>query len=149
MKTTFKMEGLRELEKSLAELKPATGRNVARRVMLRAAEPIAQDAQSGAPVLKGRLQASAGFGTRLSRRQRKLNRKESPVEVYVGFGPWPQAHLQEFGTVDNPAQPFLRPAWDRGWRRALDEIIAGLWEEIAKAAARAARRSARLLKKGR
>ncbi len=35
----------------------------------------------------------------------------------------PHAHLVEFGTVNMPAEPFLRPAFDNGKKEALDAMV--------------------------
>ena len=56
-------------------------------------------------------------------------------------GPLPQAHLQEFGTKDQPPQPFMRPAWDAEKRGVLEGIKDDLWAEIKKAAARLAKKA--------
>ena len=60
----------------------------------------------------------------------------------------PQGIWQEFGTVNQPPQPFMRPAWDGGKDALLDGIADDLWAEISKAAARQAKKAARLAAKG-
>ena len=50
--------------------------------------------------------------------------------------------MQEFGTVKDPRQPYLRPAWDAERIGVLEGIKEDLWAEIEKAAARRARRAA-------
>jgi HK97 gp10 family phage protein len=57
------------------------------------------------------------------------------------------SHLVEFGSVHNTPHPFMRPAWEATKVAALDFITKNLGDEIAKAAQRAAQRSARLLAK--
>ena len=144
---TIKIEGLRELDDALGELTTATGKNVMRRVLTRMAEPMRADAQAKAPVLSGTLKASLTISSRLSRRQRKQWPKESTVELYVGAPSLPQATLQEFGSANQAPQPFLRPAFDANWQQALAKAKDMLAEEIRKAAARAARKTARLARK--
>jgi HK97 gp10 family phage protein len=85
---------------------------------------------------------------KLSRRQKSLYHKESEVEIYVGPAALVQAITQEFGTVTNRPQPFLRPAWQENKRAALDNIKDVLAEEIEKARARIARKTARLQQTG-
>jgi len=149
----MKVEGFKELDEALTELvntvgvSQATGKNLARRVLTRAAEPVASAAASSAPVASGTLRTSITVGTQLSPRQRKSSPKVSPVEVYVGAGPLPQAHMQEFGTAHNAPQPFMRPAWDANKGTAIETIKSGLWSEIKRVAARAARKAARLAAK--
>ena len=153
MPVVMKVEGFKELEQALVELvntagvSTATGKNLARRVLTRAAEPVESAAAGAAPVASGQLRTSITVGTQLSPRQRKSSPKASAVEVYVGAGPLPQAHMQEFGTAHNAPQPFMRPAWDSNKGQALETIKSGLWSEIKRVAARAARKAARLAAK--
>lgn len=147
MAETFRIEGLRELEEALKELPKATGKNALRRALLKAGTPIANSARARAPRLKGALQMSIGTGTKLSRRQAKLHKKESMVEVFVGAGALVQAITQEFGTAKHPAQAFMRPAWDQGRMGALATIRDDLATEIEKARQRLARKAARIAAK--
>jgi HK97 gp10 family phage protein len=149
---TVKIHGLRELEAALADLPTATGKNVLRRVLNARAQPIADAASSMAPddpATGGHdLRSSIGVSTKLSPRQKGLHRKmfkddKAAVEMFVGAGPLPQAHLQEFGTVHHGPQPFMRPAWDEGQGQLLDGIAADLWSEIDKAAKRVAKKRAK------
>lgn len=143
MATTFRLEGLKDLEKALGDLPRSTGKGVLRRVLRRAGEPIAQAARAKAPRLSGDLVESVDVGTKLSRRQASLHRKKSTVEMHVGPGPNPQSITQEFGTWRHPAQPFMRPAWDSRKMEALDITGTLLGIEIQKAAERAARKAAK------
>ena len=104
---------------------------------------MARDMADRAPRDTGYLADHIDTGVRLSRRQARVSRKESAVEVFAGATAVGQAVYQEFGTVDQPAQPFARPAYEAGKHRALDDISTGLGSEIAKTAERAARRSAK------
>jgi len=147
----FHVSGLKELDRALAELNTATAKRLTTKVMKAAGQPIADHASSIASVRTGTLQASFGVGAQLTRRQAKGNRKESDLEVYVGSGRAKnvreagpvQAITEEFGTNDTPAHPSLRPAWDAGKTRALNDIKDGLAENIDKAAKRAAKRAGR------
>lgn len=141
---SVKVEGLKDLEQALGELSRATGKRVAAQVLMEVAEPLAADAAILAPDDP----ATGGFDlhttVRAGRRATRgaKHRKESPVEVLIG----PRsrhAQLEEFGTKDAPAQPFMRPMWDGGKFWALSEVQKKLWERIEKAAARAARKAAR------
>lgn len=139
-----KIEGLRELEAALAELPKATGKNVLRRVLIKAAQPIEADAAAAAPELTGRLRRDVSTGTRLNRRQAAMARRlgKSEVEVHVGVND-PAGVQNEFGNAHQRPQPFLRPAWDANRQGALETISSHLGAEIAKSAARLARRAAR------
>lgn len=147
-----RIEGLREVERALAELPKATGKNVLRRVLKARAQPIANAARSMAPDDPATggddLHTSIGVSTVLSKRQKGQHKKmfrndKAAVEMFVGAGALPQAHLQEFGTVNHGPQPFLRPAWDAGKTAVLDGIKDDLWIEIDKAAARLAKKQAK------
>ena len=152
MKTTVRVDGLKELDRALAELPRATGKNVLRRMLRKAAQPIADDMRAKAPDDPGTggndLRSSIGVGSRLGKRQAKLHRKmfksdKASVEVFAGAGVIPHAHLQEFGTVNHGPQPFARPAWDSNKGRALETIRNDLGDEIAKAAKRLAKKRAK------
>jgi HK97 gp10 family phage protein len=148
VKTTVQIEGLKEIDKALGELTPATGKNVLRRVLRKRAEPMAEQMRGMAPVDDGHLRDSIGVGTRLTRRQAALHRKmfrddRASVEMFVGAGGLPQAITQEFGTVSHGPQPFARPSWDSQQSSILEGLKDDLWQEIQKAAQRQARRQAR------
>lgn len=152
MSVTFEVEGFREMEAALDELeKLATRRAVARRALIKAAQPMAEIMRNLAPddprTANEDLVASIGVGTQLSDRQKSLHRRmfqndRAAVEVFVGAGPVPQAHLQEFGTVHHAAQPFARPAWDQDKVALLDRLGREMWAEIEKSVQRARRRAA-------
>lgn len=165
MTTKFRFSGGKELEKALAQLaKPATRMASARRALKKAAQPIADKAESLAPARtggpektfkkgdgsrgtrqRGALKMHVNVSERLSKRQARLNRKmgKSEVEVHVGTRDR-IGRLVEFGTTDAPAQPYFRPAWDaEGGQKAVDRIAAEMWIDIDKTAARQAKRNAR------
>lgn len=153
MTRKVKVEGLRELEAALSDLvdmiggSRATGKNVLKRVLLKAAKPIESDAAANAPQLTGRLAREVTTGTRLNRRQAAMARKQgkSTVEVHVGVAD-PAGVQTEFGNEHQRAQPWFRPAWDANSDGALATISTELGPEIAKAAARVSKKAARLAK---
>lgn len=143
---TVHVEGLAELQETLRrDLPDATARNVMKRTLVKVAAPIVARAAMAAPRRTGQLQISIKAGTRLSRRQRAIHRRLDPndVEIFVGAGPLPQAHLREFGGDRHPADPFMRPAWDSLRMSTLEQIKATLWAEIQRAVARRAKKAAR------
>jgi HK97 gp10 family phage protein len=141
---TFQIEGLSEVAEGLNELSKSTGTNVLKRALKKAADPISEAAIQKAPRLSGHLMQSIKPSDKLSRRQKSLYHKESEVEIFVGPAALVQAITQEFGTVTNHPQPFLRPAWQEHKHEALESIKDVLAEEIEKARARIARKTARL-----
>jgi len=146
------VEGLRELDRALAELPNSTGKAVLRRTLLKAGQPMADMMKSLAPddpETGGRdLKSSISVGTKLSKRQAKIHRKmfkndKASAEAFVGPGPDPAAWNQEFGNINHPAQSFARPAWDGQKGKALDIIKTEMWGEIDRAAKRLAKKAAR------
>ena len=152
------VDGLREVDAALGELGKATGRNVMRRVAIARLEPMAEEARRLAPddpdTDGNDLKTSIAVSTRLGKRQGKLNRgSKSEAEAHMGpAGPGgnvpPQGTQQEFGNKNHPPQPFMRPAWDGGQDALLEGIKDDLWAAIEKAAARQAKKAARLAARG-
>lgn len=74
---------------------------------------------------------------------RRTQSTEGILMMFVGptGRPLKYAHLQEFGTVNHAAQPYMTPAWEREKENALRLVSVNLKAEIAKAAARAKRKA--------
>lgn len=153
-----KVDGLREIDAAIGDLGKATGRNVLRRVAVARLEPMAEEARRLAPddpnTGGNDLRSSIAVSTRLGKRQGRINRRgKSEAEAHMGpAGPGgnvpPQGIQQEFGNVNHGPQPFMRPTWDGGKDALLEGIGSDLWAEIEKAAARQAKKAARLAAKG-
>jgi HK97 gp10 family phage protein len=171
--TTFEIEGLQELDEALAQFSKGVARGIARRALQAAAAPVAEAIRAAAPVDSGKLRdsirvvvarAKGGAGGQAARkvyaaggsaaqaldalinagRQAKADGGSGTLaEVSVVTFAKGHAHLQEFGTQHHAANPFIRPGWEATKHRALETIKALLWQEIEKAAARAARKAAR------
>lgn len=145
---TVDMDGFRELDEAFGDMKKSTAKGVMRRGMAKALQPIADDYAAHVAVDEGDLRDSIGVSNKLTRRQARLARKaegKSFVEMFVGAGGLPQAHLEEFGDEFTAPRPALRTAWDRGWRKVLDSLAEFLWAEIRKTLARAEARAAKRL----
>lgn len=157
--------GFRALDEALAELPKATARNVLKRTLVKAGEPIAQKARDLVAVDSGGLKASIAVSAKIKNkvgsaefaeamrqglgkaaavqalRDARRASNGSFAEMYVGPAV-PQGfygHLLEFGTSHMPAEPFMRPAWDAEQRTALDIIRSELGQQIIAAAKRLAR----------
>jgi len=142
---TVKIKGLKELDRALGNLPKATGKNVLRRVLKEAGEPIARAARDRAPRHDLHLYESIDVSTKLNPRQRSLHKDQSSPtfqEMFVGTNN-PAGVQQEFGNERHGAQPFMRPAWDATKNQALHIIEHLLWTEIEKAAKRQARKAAK------
>lgn len=167
MRMSVEVSGLAALDRALAELPKATARNVLKRTLTKAAQPIAEEAQRLAPVDAGNLRDSiavssrtknkvggaeyaaamraglgkAAAGAALRQARREARGQGSFAEMFVGpaKGALRYAHLVEFGTVKMAPQPYMRPAWDAKKREALDIIRQELGNEIIAAARRIGR----------
>jgi HK97 gp10 family phage protein len=164
MKTSLKIEGLKELDAALAELPQATSKNVMRRAAKKALGIVIDAAIPNVPVDEGALKKSMKVSTRLSKRQAALARREFKTEgkaaivMYAGPSAFPHAHLIEFGTKPRyqkktgkfvgqvRARPFMRPAWDSKRAQVLVSFQSDMWTEIEKATKRLARKAARAAK---
>lgn len=147
MKFTVKTKGFREVEKKLSQLKEATGRNVLRKVAKGALEPMADIAARKAPEERGILAFSIAVSEGRTRRARTNFQKVRGIQMAMGpatgLGATYYAAHVEFGTIDTPAQPYMRPAWDTGKMNALDYVQDNLAREVDKAIGRAARKATR------
>lgn len=145
MSSTTKVEGGRELEQALMQLSKAAGKGAVRRALKKAGQPIADAGAGNAPVgPTGNLKESYGVGTKLTRRQAKLARRETKNHVEVHVGPNDPAAIQtEFGNEHQAAEPHLRPAWDGNKNQALEIVKTEMRKEILKSVARAQRRAAK------
>lgn len=134
------------MEAALSELPKATARNVLKRVMKPAADPIESAAESNAPELTGRLERDVHVGTKLTRRQRTGGaRRQSDgsfradaknyVELHIGTS-LPRAMFTEFGTFKDPAQMWFTRAFEATKGEALEIMTGTLAGEIEKAANR-------------
>lgn len=140
----LKLEGFKELDDALSELPKAVSRNVLRGSLKKEGEPIRAAGEAYAPKLSGELKQSYTIGTKLSRRQKKQNRKLSPVEVYIGPTPHAKSVQTEFGNAHQAAQPHLRPAFDGNVMKVLDGLKATIADKIERARVRLAKKAERL-----
>lgn len=167
-KTTFSVTGLRELDRQLGQLTKATARNVLRRTLRMAAEPVVDAAKRHVPVDTGSLKRSivathtppqgadagkAAYSETLqaggsradagaAMRSARASNPAAFARIFIGPGRHPQAIMQEFGTVNHPPQPFMRPAIDAEAQTAIEIIRTELGTEIEKSAQRIAARKA-------
>ncbi|MGV3579999.1 HK97 gp10 family phage protein [Brevundimonas sp.] len=146
MKTTVKTQGFAEMEAALGEFSKATARNVLKRAGLDALDRVAEAMKAKAPKDDGDLIDAIAVGSKLGKRQKRLNRSPSTIEVYagvshVGQGMPPQGVQQEFGNEHHGPQPFARPAWDQEKVPTLERVKDSLSGEIDKATERARRKA--------
>jgi HK97 gp10 family phage protein len=141
---TVKVEGLKELEAALEELGERARRTVGRNALKAGGEITARRARQLAPKDEGHLIESIDVSGKLAKSQRAAHKKDAAdIEQFVGPGTHPQAIAQEFGTVTNDRQPFMRPAWDATKDQVLERIGDELWIGLQKAQKNAARKAAK------
>jgi HK97 gp10 family phage protein len=148
MAATPNVLGVEETLAALREFPTATGRNVVRRALVKAAWPVAVAARSYSPddpeTPAPDLKRSIDVATQLTPRHRRG--KQNEIEVYVG--PTRQAGravlnyaaIQEFGSYKQIATPFMRPAWDRAKGLVQSIIVRELTVEYEAAASRLSRK---------
>ena len=129
--TQVRVEGLSELGEAMRALGADMAGKVARSMTAAGATVIKRAAQSKAPVDTGNLKKNVVVKrlpkseTNLSSehivtvRQGKLTEKQRKTGLQDAF----YARFVEFGTVNAPAQPFLRPAFDENGEKALQAMI--------------------------
>jgi HK97 gp10 family phage protein len=170
LKTTMRVEGLRELEAALQELPRATGGNVLKRAVAKPANVFADRARDLAPkdegVLKNEIKVStpkvisAGRAAFAAAMREGATRAEAGQaaraansaaggagrHAVVHVGPTKRAFhgtWQEFGTAHHATQPFMRPAWDELAQPMVGMVAETLAEEIEKARKRLAKKAER------
>lgn len=152
MRLSSKTEGFAGLEEALVELEQLTGRtntgkNAVRRGMRKAMKRVEDRAKSLVPVDDGALRDS--ITTKNAKAQRGAGGKYLRQEgVTIVTGPTGRQEggygaFQEFGTVNMPANPFMRPAADSQGQGVIDEVADILREEVMKSAARARKKAAK------
>lgn len=156
MPSSFKVEGLKEMEKALFEMKSATAKATVRRAMKKAFQPFVDKAREKVSEDDGVLKDSIASSTRLTKNQRREARgsfdRNATVVMYAGAGAR-HAHLVEFGTDVRrhtgtgksvgamPPNPFMREAWEETRGRVQGLLRQELADQIERAAARARRRA--------
>lgn len=158
MSVNVKVEGFRDIEKALAELKRGTAKGVARRSMKKELKPVADLANAFWP---GSSDDVFQVTSRISSRQMgdsHMKRGRSIVNMFVGAPGGstgtPEAHLIEFGTGPRYHKsgkyvgavspiPMFQPAWDVNKGQMLEGLGKRLWDEIQKTQARLAKKAAK------
>lgn len=153
MTQIMKVEGLKELEAALLDLKTSTAKAIMRRNLIKAAKPMADRANQLSPddvrTTTNDLNQSNIAASKQSKRLRKYFKgNASTIEIYVGpeKSQVVKAIQQEFGNVNHGPQSFLRPAWDETKGDIPETIRDMAWVDIKKAVKRNAARQAKLMR---
>ncbi len=102
--TSYKIEGLKELEEQFGRLERSTRRGIQRKAMREALKPIRNTARRNAP-------KNSGKGKRNIRARVTVRGTEAVGKVGASRGT-AYMNRQEMGTRFMPAHPWLRPAAD-------------------------------------
>ena len=144
---TFKVEGLNALEQAFDELNKAAAKNTAKRTLRNALKPVAQTAIKFAPddPLTGApdLHRSIKVSDKLSKRLLRTASSKFYVDMYMGPTKegYPQAIIQEFGSIHHAPNAYMRPAWEQHKGSLVGRIRDELKVEIAKSVDRARRKA--------
>lgn len=160
MTVSVKIEGLAEMEAALAELgSPSTARRVGQRALIAAAAPMVQTIQALAPKDRMNLERSikaqpSSFGRRDGRASvvigidssvkptvSRPTKSGTGTAIDLGVGGY--SVMQEFGTVNMAANPYMRPGFDAEAEATIRRVGDTLGPEIEKSAARLAKRRAK------
>ncbi|WDI31595.1 HK97 gp10 family phage protein [Hyphococcus flavus] len=131
---TFRLEGVDELEKVFKRLPEKLRTKVILNAVRAGGRVIRNEAKARAPRDTGELARSITVAT-----VKKKRRNENSL-VRVGFKKPTsrRAHLAEYGTSTQAAQPFMRPALDTKGEAAIQAITEKVAEGMAKEAAKLA-----------
>lgn len=165
MTVKLTLQGGRQLDAALRELKTVTARRVGDRAMVAALKPVLDDAVRMAPVgdhtadhaRRFHYVETLGIGKKLNASQAAAEKKISGVPAqhllmrYVGSSS-PLAHLFEFGTGQRrhkdgsstgrmAPHPHMRAAWDANLDAVFNTMVERLGIEVDKAAKRAAKKA--------
>lgn len=155
-----RVEGLRELDKMLADLGEVAGFKALRSAMMASSRPMFQAARANAAATglggtdSDAMAASMSRGTRKEGRTRTTlwigprNKSKKGLAIYNAF--WePRGrkpikrlgyfHMVEFGTSKMTAQPFMRPAF----LATANIVVANFAKELGKAIDKQGRKNAR------
>jgi HK97 gp10 family phage protein len=153
MAQIMRVEGLKELESALLDLKTSTAKTIMRRNLIKAAQPMANRANQLSPDDKATtvssLNESNVAATKQSKRLKKYFKgNSSTIEIYVGpeKSQVVKAIQQEFGNVNHGPQSFLRPAWDETKGDIPETLRDMAWVDIKKTVKRNTARQAKLMR---
>lgn len=127
------LEGMKELNKALKQLPDKLQERAIKNAMADGARAIRDEAKRRAPVDDGDLRDSIVVSRTVQVKGRRQSVKGGVV-IGIKGAPRFYAHIAEFGTSRQTAQPFLRPAFDAKQEEALKRIGPKLGKEIEKQA---------------
>jgi len=146
MTATFKLDGLKDLNKKLKKLAPKVAKKVSRDALRAGAVVVRKEMRSNAPRDSGKLRKNIRF--RIRGRKGRFRAKvgvtsDAFYAWYIEYGTG--AHTIEgkvaingnvYSRVKHPGikpNPFLRRSWEKSKKRAMRAVSSKLWTGIEKA----------------
>jgi HK97 gp10 family phage protein len=121
----MRFEGGTEIAKALATLASAVSKRILVRALAEGAEPIRQSMAAHAPRSDEAPHIADHIVISVARTEDQAAVAIGPAKGFAYGVPL------EVGTVDTPAQPFARPAFDGNTERAQRIVGAAIWRELA------------------
>lgn len=128
------VQGLKGIEDALSNFPPNLVKKAFREAMRAAAAPQIEAAKAKAPVMTkatsqrypGELRDSIGVDIKVGRNgvHAKVGPRREKGAGNQSPGAW--GLMEEFGSIHNPAQPYLRPAFDETKDKSVEEFAAVL-----------------------
>lgn len=135
----FEFKGFKEMHRAIEHLPEVVKKSELEPLLVRALEPMAEYARVMAPddPLTGppwSLPQSIEVSTRQRSGRARSDRALGRFDARAYFGPtkfgYPQAVMQEFGTVHMVATPYMRPAFESEKHTTLRIMREGLGERL-------------------
>lgn len=130
MNITMKVDGLRELGEALQRLEEDVQTKILRQSGRSAMSPVLEDMKSHA----GFDETVAGAHMRDSIKIRTSRSKKTNGAVLITVGPtkkhYMKARAQEFGTIKQIANPFIRPALDYNKQAVLKILVSEIRDAL-------------------
>lgn len=133
MANSFKITGIKELQRKMQELEKATQKKVLRSISRKALNIYVKEARKNTPVNTGRLKKSIG---------NEAAKRQGREKVAIVAGPrrkkgnknaqgW-HGHLVELGSIKQAPNRFLTRSWDTKKAEVLKSYKEDMWEVIKK-----------------
>jgi HK97 gp10 family phage protein len=130
MNTTVSIKGLQGLEDALSQFAPKLVKKAFKEAMHAADQPIIETAKQLAPVMAvatkdrqpGELRDSIGENITIKRDRVRARVGPRRIKGESNQSPGAWGLMEEFGSIHNPPQPYLRPAFDARKQEAVDKF---------------------------
>lgn len=137
--TSFELKGFKEMYRAIDHLPEFVKKVNLEPLLVQALTPMMEYARVMAPddpltgppwSLPQSIEVSARQRTGRAKNDRQLGKYDARAYMGPTKGGYPQAIMQEFGTINHVATPYMRPAWDSQKSVALRIIADGLAERL-------------------